>query len=93
MNIKTIVSHPMGTGFYISSHRWNDPVYALTHRTNDAWRYIGGKGWYVTEENKAIYEEIDGAINLDNWYPGEFMEVDLIVATRGPAGRPEQENE
>lgn len=83
MLIKTIILDPAGTGFYISTCRWNDANYAFRTRherpTLNDWRWIGSMGWFGTEENKAIFEYISTQVDLFNWYDGEFMEIDVTL--------------
>lgn len=81
--IKTILCAPNGTGFYISASRWNDAPTAFRSRDtmpglND-WRFIGAPGWYVTDENKAIYEELDRRVGLTGWHDGEFCECEIVI--------------
>lgn len=45
------------------------------------WRWIGGPGWFGTDENKALYTHLGSLIDLDlgNWYDLEHREVDITL--------------
>lgn len=81
MNVKTILAAPDNSGFYVSSSRWNDPPFAFRNAptTLNDWRYIGGPGWYGSEEGRVIYQQLAALVDLHNWWPGEYEECDLTI--------------
>lgn len=44
-------------------------------KLND-WRWIGWAGWYGTEANKTIYDNLKAKGLLDGWSYGEYDEID-----------------
>lgn len=77
MRIRTIIYDAVG--FYISLQLWNDANYAFRNNRHNGWLWIGSHGWYATETNKRIFEQVAQQLDLTQWYDGEYCEVDITI--------------
>lgn len=75
MVVRTVLMQP--EGLYISEQRWNDPN-VVVREQRDAWRWIGGPGWYACDENRSLYTALLAHIpDLDEF---RFREYDESAA-------------
>ena len=61
-------------GFYLSTNVWNDARYAFDTNKN-YWHYIGALDWYVTEENKTLFQGLKEIVDFTTLHDGEYIEL------------------
>ncbi len=66
--------NPPATTYYARTS-FNPFPKSTMEKIND-WRWIGWAGWYVTQENKSIYDNLKSRGLLDGWSIGEYDEIE-----------------